>query len=131
MYEHFKIPIRFSHRQLSIILRYVPIKDVRVEAKESVVNFVPTLGKTAQHITDIILTQFNEYHINIQDCRYEAYDNASTISGIHTGVHKRIKEINSLATFVSFANYSLNLSGVHAAKANPEAITFFGTVDRI
>ena len=53
------------------------------------------------------------------------------VSGVHTGVQTRIKEINPLANFVPCSNHSLNLSGVHASQANAEAITFFGTVDRL
>ena len=77
------------------------------------------------------MIQFHEYDISIQDCRSQAYDNGSTMSGIHTGVQTRIKEINPLTTFVPCSNHSLNVSGVHPAQANPEAITFFGKVDRI
>ena len=72
--------------QMSIILRYVVIKDDSVEVKESFVNMVPTLGKTTRHVTDTILTQFHEYNISIQECRSQAYDNVSTMSGIYTGV---------------------------------------------
>lgn len=67
--------------QMSIILRYVVINDDSALVKESFVDFVPTAGKTAQHVTDTILGQLHRYNLNIQDCRAQAYDNASTMSG--------------------------------------------------
>ena len=48
-------------------------------------------------------------------CRGQAYDNAFTMSGIHSGVQRRTKEINSKAISVLCGNHSLNLAGVHAA----------------
>ena len=44
----------------------------------------------------------------------QAYDNASTMSGIHSATQRRIKEINSWAIFVLCANHSLNHVGVNA-----------------
>ncbi len=51
--------------------------------------------------------------------------------GIHGGVQKKIKTINSKALFVPCANHSLNLCGVHSFGKNPACVTFFGTVERL
>ena len=53
--------------------------------------------------------------IDIANCRGQAYDNASVMSGKHNGVQKRIKDVNPKAEFVLCSNYSLNLAVVHAA----------------
>jgi len=45
--------------------------------------------------------------------RSQAYDDASTISGIYCGAQRRIKEINSKAISVHCGNHTLNLVGVH------------------
>jgi len=55
--------------------------------------------------------------------RGQAYDNASTMSGMHSGVQRKIKEINSKAIFVPCRSHSLNLAGVHAVGSS-ELITF-------
>ena len=47
-------------------------------------------------------------------CRGQAYDNASTMAEVRTGVQRRIKDINSKALFISCGNHSLNLAGVQA-----------------
>ncbi|GFU03049.1 uncharacterized protein TNCV_113571 [Trichonephila clavipes] len=49
------------------------------------------------------------------NCREQAYDNAATMAGCHTGVQQRIKDINPNAKFVPCSNHSLNLVCVHAA----------------
>ena len=47
------------------------------------------------------------------------------MAGQHTGVQKRIKEMNKKAEFVACTNHSLNLVGVHAASVAVNSITFF------
>jgi hypothetical protein len=50
--------------------------------------------------------------------------NQATMAGVHSGVQKRILDVNSLAVFVPCNNHSLNLVGVHAAHVNVQALTF-------
>jgi len=57
-------------------------------------------------------------------CRGQAYDDASTMSGIHSGVQRRIKEINSKALSVLRENHSLNLAGIHVSGSS-ELSDFF------
>ena len=67
----------------------------------------------------------------IEDCRGQAYDNAAVMSGVRTGVQKRISEINPHAQFINCENHSLNLACVHAAEVHPAVVTFFGIMDTI
>ena len=67
----------------------------------------------------------------IEDCRGQAYDNAAVMSGVRTGVQKRISEINPHAQFINCENHSLNLACVHAAEVHPAVVTFFGIMDQI
>ncbi|XP_031343080.1 uncharacterized protein LOC116170716 [Photinus pyralis] len=53
------------------------------------------------------------------------------MSGVHSGVQKRIKDVNPQAQFVACTNHSLNLVGVHAASISIDSVTFFGTLERI
>ncbi|GFS82156.1 transposable element Tcb2 transposase [Trichonephila clavipes] len=61
--------------------------------------------------------------------REQAYDNATTMAGSHTGVQQRIKDINPNAEFVPCSNHSLDLVSVHAASVEVNSVTFFD-VDR-
>ncbi|GFQ86461.1 uncharacterized protein TNCT_386551 [Trichonephila clavata] len=53
--------------------------------------------------------------LDIMNCRGQAYDNAATIAGCHTGVQQRIKDINPNVEFVPCSNHSLNLICINAA----------------
>ena len=64
-------------------------------------------------------------------CRGQAYDNASTMAGIRSGVQCRIKQVNSKAIFLPCANYSLNPAGVHAVASSEHSATFFVVVERV
>ena len=64
-------------------------------------------------------------------CRGQAYDNAFTMAGIHSGVQCRIKQVNSKAIFIPCANHSLNLTGVHAVASSEQSATFFAIVESI
>ena len=64
-------------------------------------------------------------------CRGQAYDNASTMAEIRSGVQCRIKQVNSKAIFIPCANHSLNLAGVHALASSEHSATFFAVVERV
>ena len=64
-------------------------------------------------------------------CRGQAYDNASTMAGVRTGVQRRIKDINAKALFIPCGNHSLNLAGVHAVGSSEISETFFAVVEKI
>ena len=117
--------------QTSQVLRYVMIDGNKVKVVESFIDFIETKGKTAENISTMILEKLEKDGIDIQNCRGQAYDNAAVMAGQHTGVQKRIKEINQKAEFVACTNHSLNLAGVHAASVAVNSITFFGCVERL
>ncbi|XP_044765413.1 zinc finger MYM-type protein 1-like [Coccinella septempunctata] len=119
-----------SHtEQMSQVIRYVKIENRKVEVKESFLGFIPLSGKKAHDITEDILQSLAKDGLDIKLCRSQGYDNATTMSGVHTGVQKRIKEQNPKAIVVPCANHSLNLCGVHAFGSVPVCVTFFGTLE--
>ena len=63
-------------------------------------------------------------------CRGKAYDKASTMAGIRSGVQCRIKQVNFKTIFFSCANYSLNLAGVQAVASSEHSATFFAVLKR-
>ena len=101
--------------QMAFIVRYVKIdSNNEVQVKESFLNFFPLHEKNADEITKSILNKLQQNGLDIMMCRGQAYDNASTMAGVRTGVQRRIKDINSKALFIPCGNHSLNLAGVHA-----------------
>lgn len=121
-----------SHTDLfTQILRYVKIEDGSVEVKESFVDFIALDAKDAESLTDVILSKITADDLDFQDCRGQGYDNAATMAGKHSGVQRRLVQVNRKAQFVPCSNHSLNLAGVHAAAASPNSVNFFGTLERL
>ncbi|XP_031329372.1 uncharacterized protein LOC116160326 [Photinus pyralis] len=69
-----------------------------------------TRGKSAEDLTNLILSKLDKDGLDIQNCRGQTYDNAAVMSGVHSGVQKL---------------------GVHAASISVDSVTFFGTLERI
>jgi hypothetical protein len=111
--------------QMSQIVRFVEIQSDSVEIKEAFIDFIPLDVKTAEIITAEITKKLERDGLNLEDCRGQSYDNQATMAGVHSGVQKRILDLNPLAVFVPCNNHSLSLVGVHAAHVNVQALTFF------
>lgn len=86
--------------QMSEIIRYVSIKEGKVDIKESFIDFFPLEGKTAEAVTNVIIAKLCEDGLDIQNCYGQGYDNAATMAGIHRGVQRRILDINQHAIFM-------------------------------
>ena len=117
--------------QVTLIVRYIKVDSSEVKIKKSFLNFFPLHRKNADKITKSILDEFQRNGLDIMMCRGQAYDNASNMAGIRFGVLCRIKQVNSKAIFISRANYSLSLAGVHAVASSEHSATFFAVVERI
>ena len=77
---------------MTFIVRYVKIdSNNEVQIKESFLNFFPLHGKNADEIIKSILNKLQQNGLDIMMCRGQAYDNASTMAGIRTGVQRRKK----------------------------------------
>jgi len=50
------------------------VKYVKVEIKESFLNFLPLHGKTIEEITNSILNELHENELDVLICRGQAYD---------------------------------------------------------
>ncbi|GFS59101.1 hypothetical protein TNCV_69861 [Trichonephila clavipes] len=89
------------------------IENQKVRVEESFIDFIETKNKTTEGISDMIESKLKADGLDIMNCRGQAYDNAATMAGCHTGVQQRIKNINLNAEFVPCSNHSLNLVCVH------------------
>jgi hypothetical protein len=92
-----------------------------VEVKEAFIDFIPLDVKTAEIITAEITKKLERDGLNLEDCGGQSCDNQATMAGVHSGVRKRILDLNPLAVFVPCNNHPLNLVGVHAAHVNVQA----------
>ena len=111
-------------------MRYVHISENKdVEIKEVFLGFFQVSEKNAASLVETVIEKLNDDGIDLNDCRGQAYDNAAVMSGVQTGVQKRILEINSQAQFIICKNNSLNLACIHAAEVHPTVVTFFDIMD--
>ncbi|GBP00584.1 hypothetical protein EVAR_76879_1 [Eumeta japonica] len=78
-----------------------------------------------------IQQQLEKYVLDIALCRAQGYDNAASISGVHGGAQRKIREVNPKALFSSCSNHSLNLCGVHAFACVPSSVTCFEIVEKL
>ena len=110
--------------QLTFIIRYVQDDGTIVER---FLKFIDSNGQhDAESVTIHILRTLTEYDINLNNCSGQSYDNASNLSGKHTGVQARLKALNPLIHYISCSAHSLNLIGSCAAESYINAISFFG-----
>ena len=114
------------------IVRYVKIDSNNVvQIKESFLNFFLLHGKNVDEITKSILNKLQQNGLDIVMCRGQAYDNASIMAGVRTGVQRGIKDINAKALFIPRGNHSLNLAGVDAVGSSEVSEIFFAVKERI
>ena len=109
---------------MALIVRYVKVDSSEVQIKESFLNLFLLCRKNADEIIKSILDELQQNGLNIMTCRGQAYDNASSIAGIRSGVQCSIKQFNSKAIFIPCANHLLNLAGVHAMASSEHSATF-------
>ena len=117
--------------QMALIVRYVKVDSIEVQIKELFLNFFPLHRKNADKIIKSMLDELQQNSLDITTCRGQAYDNASTMAEIRSGVQCRIKQLNSKAIFIPCANHSLNLAGIHAVASSEHSATFFAVVERV
>ncbi|XP_045466791.1 zinc finger MYM-type protein 1-like [Harmonia axyridis] len=122
-----------SHdEQTTFILRYVWLnEDGKYQVFERFLEFINCNKKTGEDIANMILENLKKRNISIEDCRGQGYDNGSNMSGQYKGVQARILALNTLAIWSPCACHSLNLCGVHAAECCPQAVTFFGIIQKL
>ena len=116
---------------MALIVRYVKVDSSEVQIKESFLNFFPLHRKNADEITKSILNELQQNGLDTMMCRGQAYNNASNMAGMRSGVQCRIKQVNSRAIFIPCANHSLNLAGAHAVPSSEHSTTFFAVVERV
>ena len=116
--------------QMALIVRYVKVDSSEVQIKESFLNFFPLHRKNADKMKSI-LDELQQNGLDTMMCRGQAYDDASNVVGIRSGVQCSIKQVNSKAIFIPCANHSLNLAGVHAVASSEHPATFFAVVERV
>lgn len=125
-----------SHNeQLSLMIRLVNMyyddQSKCPDIEEYFLDFIPVFSTTGLNLANILLDNLKKYGINIMDCRGQAYDNGSNMIGKYQGVQTRINNLNPRAFFTPCASHNLNLVLRDSVKNSVQALTFFGTIQRV
>lgn len=87
-----------SHtEQLSLVLRFVDITDLKVSVKEIFITFLKVDETTGVGLSDTILNELSSCGLNLTNCRGQGYDNGANMKGKQNGVQARNSQQNPLA----------------------------------
>lgn len=113
--------------QVSIVIRYVVVdyNDLDINIKESFLGFFKIDKHGAQDYEDLITEILLKFKIDINKCRGQGYDGASVMSGVYSGVQKRIKDKVPNASYVHCCAHNLNLIIADAAKCSTKMASYF------
>lgn len=75
---------------MSLVIGFV---DNDGEIHECVVALIEVSSTAAENLSDVIVKKLNGLHLSLGNVVGQCFDGASNMSGIHTGVQARIKEL--------------------------------------
>ena len=113
--------------QLAVLVPYVwnGVVEERLLAVE------PMDETTAEALFRTIRDKLQQSGIELSKIRGQCYDGASNVSGIHTGLQARIKEISPSTIHTHCYAHVLNLVIVDTMSNNSIARDFFGTLQNL
>lgn len=114
--------------QLTTIIRYV---DENGLAKERFMEFIKNPGHKGNEMEVAMLSFFETNGFVIIDCRGQAYDTASNMSGKYKGLQAKIKQLSPLAVYIPCGGHVLNLSLCHTVESSDPATRFFMFVQSV
>ncbi|XP_042308882.1 zinc finger MYM-type protein 1-like isoform X2 [Sceloporus undulatus] len=123
--------------QLSEVFRYVKIendqsgKPCKLNICETFTSFTAVTDQPSSGLEHLIIKSISEKGLDITKCRGQGYDSASVMSGVYSGVQKRIQELAPHAYFIHCASHNLNLVLKDAVDCNQEIAQFFETVQNV
>ena len=113
--------------QLTLVLRYME-KDGPVER---FVTFMANKGHGAQEMFKALMEFLKIHDLDLGNCRGQSYDNASAMSGKYNGLQAKVREKNSLASWIPCTSHSLNLVSKNAVECCSSAVHFFAFLEKL
>ncbi|XP_065664720.1 uncharacterized protein LOC136086351 [Hydra vulgaris] len=98
---------------------------------EQFVKFIYLERSTGENLFFVLKQEIQSLGLNIIDIRGQGYDNGSNMKGKVSGVQAILLKENSRAFFTPCTCHNYNLLLGNIAKICPEAITFFGILQRL
>lgn len=124
-----------SHQeQMSMVLRYVADgshSHVPAGVYEHFIKFIIVESSTGEHLFNTLIQELEMLGLDVGNIRGQGYDNGANMKGHNSGVQARLLERNPRAFFTPCVCHNFNLVLGDMAKTCPDAMTFFGTLQRI
>jgi hypothetical protein len=95
--------------QASFIFRYVNYDKHTLDVIESFLGFYKLTKHGVEDHVNLIYDVLNKCNLDINKCRGQGYDGAAVMSGMFSGVQKRISNIVPNASYVHCSDHNLNL----------------------
>lgn len=102
----------------------------RVILREDFLKFVPVVDSSGEGLANTEKTSYNDMKLDLNDCRGQGYDGASSMSGIFQGCATRITREYPQASYIHCASHSFNLAVGDACKI-PIIKNNLGTINEI
>ncbi|XP_042441417.1 zinc finger MYM-type protein 1 [Zingiber officinale] len=117
--------------QMSLVIRCLDESENSTKVKEYWIEFLEVDDTSGlglfMHLKDALI----HLELDIDDIRGQGYDNGSNMKGKHKGVQRRLLEINPRAFYTPCGCHSLNLTLCDMVNCCPQAMSFFGVIQRI
>ncbi|XP_065667637.1 uncharacterized protein LOC101237043 isoform X2 [Hydra vulgaris] len=124
-----------SHQeQMSMVLRYVADgthSDVPAGIYEHFIKFIIVESSTGENLFNTLVKKIEMLGLDVENIRGQGYDNGANMKGHNSGVQARLLERNSRAFYTPCVCHNYNLVLGDMAKTCSDAMTFFGTLQRI
>ena len=114
-----------KREQLAIVVHYVDIESKDVTIVERFLTYTEATSLNAETLCRYILDTLREYSLDINMIVSQGYDGASVMSGVSSGVQRRIREVVPQVVYVHCHAHCLNLVIVDCVKSNADAFDFF------
>ena len=125
----------FSHEeQMPLVIRYVSDcsnSDVTVGVYEHFIKFLVVKSSTGENLFNVLLHDLESLGLDADNTQGQRYDNCAIMQGKTSGVPAQLLKKKLRAFFTLCACHNFNLVLGDMAKTCPDAMTFFGTLQRI
>ena len=123
----YETPDLCKTEELAVLVRYVWDRVI----EERLLAVEPMEETTAEALFHTIQEKLQQCGIEFSNMCGQCFDGASNVSGIHTGLQARIKEISPSAIYTHCYAHVLNLVIVDTMSNNSIARDFFGTLQNL
>lgn len=125
-----------SHRdQISLTIRCVLSEEDEtseaIKVEESFISFKAAHESTGEALSTLLFEEIEACHLDMNDCRGQAYDNGANMAGAHKGVQTRVLKEYPRASFTPCSCHSLNLVVSDGAKSSVKSTLLFGILQRL